>query len=50
MYINGHPAVALSRKRTLRCRRVYVQGDVIVPPRQEIDVPARSTLLTPSLV
>ena len=48
LYINGHPAVALSRKRTLRCRRVYVQGDVIVSPRQEMNVRARSTLSTPS--
>ena len=28
-------------------RRVFVQDDAVLPPRQETDVPARSTLLSP---
>ena len=47
VYIDGQAAVVLSRKRHLRCRHVYVQEDSVLPPRQQVDVPARSTLLTP---
>ena len=50
LYIDGRPVVVLSRKQSLRCRRVYTCGDVVVPPRREVDVTARSTLLTPVLV
>ena len=49
LYIDGRPAIALSRKRTLRCRRIFVEGDVVIPPHSETDVSARSTLLTPNL-
>ena len=40
-------AVTLSRKRPLCYRRVFVQDDAVLLPRQETDVPARSTLLSP---
>ena len=44
--VDGHEAVTMSRKGPFMCRRVYVQEDVQVPPRQQTDVPARSTLLS----
>ena len=47
VFIDGHAAVVLSRKRQLCCRRVFVQEDSVLPPRQQVDVPARSTLLSP---
>ena len=47
LYVDGHKAVMLSRKRSLVCRRVYVQGDVTLEPRQQLNVPARTTLLRP---
>ena len=41
----------LSRKRPLCCRRVFVQQDYIyIPPSKQVDVPARSTLLSPRKV
>jgi len=46
-YVDEHKAVLLSQKRSLVCRRVYVQDDVTVEPRQQLDVPARTTLLRP---
>ena len=50
LYIDGRAAVMLSRKRPLCCRRVFVQQDYMLPPRQQVDVPARSTLLSPRKV
>ena len=50
LYVDERPAIAVSRKKTLRCRRVYAQGKIVVPSGQETEVTARSTLLTPSLV
>jgi len=47
LFVDGRAAVTLSRKRPLCCRRVFVQDDAVLPPRQETDVPARSTLLSP---
>ena len=47
LYIDGRAAVPLARKQHLRCRRVYVQENVVLPPRQQMDVKARSTLLSP---
>jgi len=50
LYIDGRAAVTLSRKRLLCCRRVFVQEDSVLPPRQQVDVPTRSTLLSPRKV
>jgi predicted aspartyl protease/transposase InsO family protein len=50
LYIDGRAAVPLSRKRSLCCRRVYVQEELILPPKQQVNVVARSTLCTPSRV
>ena len=47
LYIDGQAAVALSRKRSLCCRRVFVQENAVLPPRQQMDVTARSTLVSP---
>jgi len=47
LFVDGRAAVTLSRKRPLCCRRVFVQDDAVLPPRQETDIPARSTLLSP---
>jgi len=47
LFVDGRAAVTLSRKRPLCCRRVFVQHDAVLPPRQETAVSARSTLLSP---
>jgi len=44
--INGHPAVTLTRKGHIRCRRVIVQEPLQVPPRSQVDVSARMTMLS----
>ena len=49
LYIDGRPAVALSRKKTFRCRRIYVESETVLPPGKETDAAVRSTLLSPSL-
>jgi len=33
-----------------RCRRIFVEGNVVIPPHGETDVSTRSPLLTPNLV
>jgi len=45
LYVNGHKAVMLSRKRSLVCRRVYVQGNVTLEACEQLSAPARATLL-----
>ena len=47
LFIDGRAAVTLSRKHRLSCRRIFAQEDLVLPPRQQVDVPARSTLLSP---
>ena len=47
LFVDGRAAVTLSRKCPLYCRRVFVQDDAVLLPRQETDVQARSTLLSP---
>jgi predicted aspartyl protease len=44
LYIDGQTAAPLSRKRQLSCRRVYIQEASMLPPKQQVDVVARSTL------
>jgi len=46
LYTDGKPAVMLSQRRQLRCRRLYADQDTVVPARQQIEVPARTTLLS----
>jgi predicted aspartyl protease len=50
LYIDGRAAVPLSRKRSLCCRRVYVQEELVLPPKQQVNVVGRSTLFSPSRV
>ena len=47
LFVDGRAMVTLYHNRPLCCRRVFVQDDVVLPPRQETDVPAHSTLLSP---
>ena len=47
VFIDGRAAVTLSRKGRLCCRRIFVQEDAVLPPRQQVDVTAHSTLLSP---
>ena len=44
LFTDGRPAVTVTRKKKLRCRRLYSEQDVIIPPQQQIQAPARSTL------
>ena len=44
LYIDGQTAAPLNRKRQLSCRRVYIQEASMLPPKQQVDVTARSTL------
>lgn len=47
VYIDGCAAVPLARRRSFRCRRVMLQDDAVLPPRQEVDVTARAPILGP---
>jgi len=44
LHIDGVSIPLHSRKTGTVCRRVYVQNDIVVAPRQQVDVPARSTV------
>ena len=44
LYIDGVAVPLHFRKTATLCRRVYVQDDVVVAPRQQVDVPVRSTV------
>ena len=46
LFVDRRPAVTLSRKRHLQCRRLYLAEDVLIPPRQQLETPATSTLLS----
>jgi len=50
VFIDGRAAVTLARKGRLCCRRIFVQEDAVLPPRQQVDDTASSTLLSPSYV
>ena len=45
--INGQSATPVSLKGPLLCQRVFVEDDVVIPPRKESAVPALTTLVTP---
>jgi len=45
-YIDGRAVVPLKRRRAIHCRRVFVQEDVVVQPRPQVDMPARTTILS----
>jgi len=47
IFIDGCAAIPLARRRSFRCRRVILQDDAVLPPRQEIDVTARAPILGP---
>ena len=42
--VDGHTVMPLSVKRSTQCRRVYAVSDVIIQPRQQVDVAARATI------
>jgi len=45
LHIDGMSLPPYSKKTAVMCRRVYVQDDIVlVAPRQQVAVPARSTL------
>jgi len=44
LYVDGEAVMLHSQKTDTLCRRVYVQQDDMIPPRQQIDVPIRSTV------
>jgi len=46
IHVDGCAPVPLTKRRTQRCRRVFLQEDSVLPPRQQVDVTARSTLLS----
>ena len=41
--IDGSAPIPLSKRHTLRCRRAILQEDTVLPPRQQVDVVARTT-------
>ena len=47
IYVDGCAAVPVANRRAIRCRRVFLQHDAVLPPRQQVDVTARSTLPGP---
>ena len=44
LFIDGRPAVTVTRRKKLRCRRLFSGEDIVIPPRQQIQASARSTL------
>ena len=44
LFIDGRPAVMVTRKKKLRCRRLYSKAEVIIPPKQQVEASVRSTL------
>ena len=45
LYVDGLQVPLLNQEGHTRCRRVLVQEDTTIPPRGELDIPARSTLI-----
>ena len=41
--IDDSAPIPLSKRHTLRCRRAVLQEDTVLPPRQQVDVVARTT-------
>jgi len=44
LHVDGLSVPLHSKKTAATCRRVYVQDDIVVAPRQQVSVPARSTI------
>ena len=44
--IDGIPAVTLTRRSYLKCRRIFVQEHQEIPPRSHKDITVRRTLLS----
>jgi len=44
LQIDGVPHSLHSRKTAVMCRRVYVEDNIVLGPRQQVDIPARSTV------
>jgi len=44
LYVDGEAVMLHFQKTAILCRRVYVQQDLVISPRQQIDVPIRSTV------
>jgi len=45
LYADGCAAVPIPKRHSIRCRRAFLQDDAVLPPRQQVGVTARSTLL-----
>jgi len=43
--VDGKKAVTRPRRGPLWCRRVYLQHDVVIPPKRQVDVTVRSPLV-----
>ena len=43
LFIDGLPAVTVSRKK---CRRLYSEQEVVIPPRQQVEASVQSTLVS----
>ena len=44
LHIDGVPHSLHSRKTAVMCRRVYVEDNIVLGPRQQVYIPARSTV------
>src|SRR5208282_5980558 len=44
IFIRGKSHKPFARQGPPRCRRVFVTSDIVVPARQQIDLPVRSTI------
>ena len=44
VFIQGKPHQPFARQGPPKCRRVYVTTDVVLPAKQQIDLPVRSTI------
>jgi hypothetical protein len=48
--VDGHIVIPLSVRKTVHCRRVYAAQDVVLQPRQQVEVEARATITSPRRV
>lgn len=42
--IKGKSYTPFARKGPVTCRRVYVTSDIVIPPKQQVNLPVRSTI------
>jgi len=44
IYIRNKPYTPFAQRGLATCRRIYVTSDVIIPPKQQVNLPVRSTI------